>query len=104
VLIIIPVVVFGSVLYPTRRVAPEVLKNKAHVQGLFYMNHQETVTDYVSQIKGMDIQQELSYELLKVSYLRDLKRRRFLQAMMMAAISLVTLFVIQLLPVWGLIS
>jgi uncharacterized membrane protein (UPF0136 family) len=103
-LIIIPAVFFGSVLYPTRRVAPEVLKNKAHVQGLFYMNHQETVTDYVAQIKDMDIQQELSYELLKVSYLRDLKRRRFLQAMMMATISLVTLFVLQLLPLWGLIS
>ena len=104
VLIIVPAVFFGSVLYPTRRVAPEVLKNKAHVNGLFYMNHQETVTDYVAQINDMDIQQELSYELLKVSYLRDLKRRRFLQAMMMATISLVTLFVLQLMPLWGLIS
>ena len=103
-LIIIPAVFFGSVLYPTRRVAPEVLKNKAHVHGLFYMNHQETVTDYVAHVKDMGIQQELSYELLKVSYLRDLKRRRFLQAMMMATISLVTLFVLQLMPLWGLIS
>ncbi len=103
ILIIIPAVFFGSVLYPTRRVAPSVLKNKDTVKGLFYMNHQETVKNYVQDLQQMDIPGELSYELLKVSYLRDLKRRRFLHAMSAASFSLITLFVMQLFPLWGLI-
>jgi hypothetical protein len=103
-LILIPAVLFGSVLYPTRRVAPEVLKNKDVVKGLFYMYKVENLTDYVDHLKDMDIEQELSYELLKVSYLRDLKRRRFLTAMSFASISLVILFLLQTLPILGLVG
>ncbi|MCB1582115.1 MAG: hypothetical protein R3E90_04050 [Marinicella sp.] len=98
VLIIVPAVYFGSVLYPTRRVAPHVLKNKEIVKGLFYMNQAENVSEYVNNLASMDLEQELSYELLKVSYLRDLKRRRFLLALSVASFSLVFLFVLQLLP------
>ena len=99
VLIILPVASFGSVLYPTRRVAPHVLKNKEIVKGLFYMNEAENVTEYVKQLGQMDIEQELSYELLKVSYLRDLKRRRFLQAMTLASLSLVSILLLQVIPI-----
>lgn len=98
VAIIVPAACFGSVLYPTRRVAPQVLKNKEVVKGLFYMNDVDDVSDYVGQLNSMDIEQELSYELLKVSYLRDLKRRRFLQAMSAASVSLVLIFAIKLIP------
>jgi len=99
ILIIIPAACFGSVLYPTRWVAPRVLKNKEVVKGLFYMNQVENVSEYVNQLGTMDIKQELSYELLKVSYLRDLKRRRFLHAMTAASLSLLILFLLQLIPV-----
>ncbi len=61
----------------------------------------ENVTDYVEQLKDMDIEQELSYELLKVSYLRDLKRTRFLHAMTSASVSLVCLFMWQLFSMLG---
>ena len=98
VLIIAPAACFGSVLYPTRLVAPHVLKNKEIVKGLFYMNEVENVSDYVNQLSTMDIKQELSYELLKVSYLRDLKRKRFLLAMSAASMSLLFLFTLQLVP------
>lgn len=103
-LIIIPAVLFGSVLYPTRRVAPEVLKNKDVVKGLFYMYKVESLTGYIAHLKNMDIEQELSYELLKVSYLRDLKRTRFLMALSFASLSLLILFVLQTLPILGLVS
>ncbi len=98
VLIIMPAVFFGSVLYPTRRVAPDVLKNNDLVKGLFYLYESQSVSAYTEQLDVMNLEQELSYELLKVSYLRDLKRRRFLQAMMMASLSLALMFVVQLLP------
>ncbi len=98
VLIIAPVICFGSVLYPTRRVAPHVLKNKEVVKGLFYMNEVEKVSDYVDQLNTMNIKQELTYELLKVSYLRDLKRNRFLLAMSVASFSLITIFLLQMIP------
>ncbi len=98
VLIIVPVVLFGAVLYPTRRFAPSVLRNKDLVKGMFYMNDVESLADYVNQLNDMDTEQELSYEILKVSYLRDLKRRRFLNALTAATISLILLFILQLLP------
>ncbi len=98
VLIIVPVVLFGFVLYPTRRFAPSVLRNKDLVKGMFYMNEVESVADYVDQLKQMDTEQELAYELLKVSYLRDLKRRHFLNALLCASISLGLLFTLQFLP------
>lgn len=97
-LILIPAVLFGSVLYPTRKVAPKVLKNKNIVKGLFYMNlfEVENVNGYVDKLNTMDVEQEISYELLKVSYLRDFKRKRFLQALSAASFSFVILFFIQL--------
>ena len=104
VLIIVPAVFFGSVLYPTRRVAPQVLKNQALIKGMFYLYPEENMSNYTQNLNHMDIEQELSYELLKVSYLRDLKRRRFLQAMMMASISLALLFVLQLLPLLHMVG
>ncbi len=98
VLIIMPVICFGSVLYPTRRVAPHVLKNKTVVKGLFYMHEAENVTEYVDQLASMDIEQELAYEFLKVSYLRDLKRRRFLRAMTLAVTSLLLMLLLLMWP------
>ena len=100
VLIIVPVVLFGAVLYPTRRFAPSVLRNKDLVKGMFYMNQVEveSVADYVEQLTDMETEQELAYELLKVSYLRDLKRQRFLKALTAATSSLLLLFVLQILP------
>jgi hypothetical protein len=100
-LVIIPAVLFGSVLYPTRKVAPKVTKNKQVVKGLFYMNlfEVESVNDYVHKLNSMDVAQELSYELLKVSYLRDLKRKRFLQALSAASLGFLILFMIQLIPI-----
>ena len=104
VLIIIPAVFFGSVLYPTRRVAPEVSKNQDRVKGLFYLYPDECVATYTQNLNAMNLEQELSYELLKVSYLRDLKRRRFLHAMMLASVSLALLFMMQLLPLINLVD
>lgn len=101
ILIIIPVVLFGAVLYPTRRFAPSVLRNKDLVKGMYYMNQVESVADYVEQMSDMDTEQELAYELLKVSYLRDLKRRRFLKALTAATTSLLLLFCLQLVPALG---
>lgn len=98
VLIIVPAVLFGAVLYPTRRYAPSVLRNKDLVKGMFYMNEVESVADYTEQLNDMNTEQELAYELLKVSYLRDLKRRHFLNALTAATISLLLLFTLQLLP------
>ena len=104
ILIILPATFFGSVLYPTRRVAPEVLKDQDQVKGLFYLSNGKSMTEFMKQLNSMNIEQELSYELLKVSYLRDMKRRRFLQAMSVASISLVTLFVLQLIPFMGWVA
>lgn len=97
-LVILPVILFGTVLYPTRKMAPEVAKNRQKVSGLFHMNlnEVESVDEYLEKMGSIDIKQELAYELLKVSSLRDVKRRRFLHALIASGFGFICLFLSQL--------
>lgn len=95
--IIFPLSLFAAVLYPTRKMAPSVKRGREGVKALFYFHPSEveSVDDYVQQLKDINIEQELSYELFKVSVLRDLKRVRFLRALFFAGLGLLVLFMKQ---------
>jgi len=99
-LIVFPLIAFVSVLYPTRKMAPSVIRGREVVKALFYLHPWEidSVNEYVKQLKDMDLEQELSYELFKVSVLRDLKRKRFLKAILLSSLGLSVLFAIQVYP------
>jgi hypothetical protein len=101
ILMLCPIVLFASVLYPTRKLAPSILRNRKNVNALYYLNPKEidSVDSFIKQIDNINIENELAYELLKVSVLRDLKRKRFLRAMLFASLSFVTLLAIQIIPV-----
>ena len=94
ILVILPLLLFGSVLYPSRKVAPKILKNKTVVKGLFHVNDFEIsdVTAYSSRFNEVRLEEELAYELLKVSSLRDLKRNRFLSGLILACIGFLAIF------------
>lgn len=99
VLIIIPIILFGSVLYPSRKVAPNIVKDKELIKGLYHIDDHEVqgVKEYVHKLTDSKILDELTYELLKVSSLRDLKRKRFLAGLIAASCSFTILFATQLL-------
>ena len=98
VLVISPIILFGAVLFPTRKTAPRIGEEHSQVRKLFFTDSDdaETTSHYLKALKSADIQVELTYELLKVSGLRNLKRTRFLRALWLALASLVLLFGLQL--------
>ena len=99
-LIMIPLITFVSVLYPTRKIAPSILHGRKEVQALFYLhpNEVKSLNEYVNQLGEIDIKRELSYELMKVSVLRELKRKRFLRAIFISSLSLLSLLFFQIYP------
>jgi hypothetical protein len=101
ILMLGPIVLFASVLYPTRKLAPSILRNRKNVKALYYLNPKEidSVDSFIKQVDEIEIEEELAYELLKVSVLRDLKRKRFLKAMMFASLSFAILLIVQIIPV-----
>lgn len=101
-LMLTPVVLFAAVLYPTRKIAPSILRNRKNVKGVYYLNSKEvdSVDSFIKIYEDINIDEELVYELLKVSVLRDLKRKRFLRALLFSSLSFVALLTMQVLPLF----
>ncbi len=99
-LMLAPVILFASVLYPTRKIAPSILRNRKNIKGMYYLNSKsiDSVDSFINQFDDINIEDELAYELLKVTVLRDLKRKRFLRALLFASLSFISLLAIQILP------
>ena len=99
-LIMIPLISFVSVLYPTRKIAPSILRGRKEVQALFYLhpNEVKSLNEYVKQLDEINVKRELAYELMKVSVLRELKRKRFLRAIFVSSLSLLSLLCFQIYP------
>lgn len=97
--IISPIVLFGYVLHPSRRTAPKLGEKPAKaLQRILYVDPaiHSHVGNLIEASRASDHEQELAYELLKVSGLREIKRERFLRALAAAAICFFVLFSSQL--------
>ena len=98
--VIVPIVMFGSVLYPSRKMAPD-LENevKSTAEGLLYIDPGKgrSVDDLLDASERCDPRGEVAFELLKVSHLRDLKRKRFLRALFAAGFCFMFIFTSQLI-------
>jgi hypothetical protein len=93
---------FGYVLYPSRKTAPRIegaselaLKRVLYVE----TSRHRTSEDFETAAAASDWMRELSFEILKVSKLRELKRERFIRALAGAAFSFACLFGLQLFNV-----
>ena len=97
-LVIVPIVLFGAVLYPSRKRAPFIGAKEKEIKQLFYAisYRSKSVQDYMNDIQNADFVLELSYELMKLTALRDLKRARFLRALLCSGFSLIVIFASQL--------
>ncbi len=105
-IVIFPIVLFGAVLYPTRKVSPRLGEKGSHAAHTFYVEpeHVLDVDAYLATVEANDPKKEVAYEILKTASLREIKRRRFLRALWAAAISFFVLFLGQLLRVEGMLA
>lgn len=97
-IVILPIILFGAVLYPSRKMAPHLETNTQGLKRLYHppMEYLNKLDDYINDVQQCDIKKELCFELMKLSALRELKRTRFLRALFAATISFILLFLAQL--------
>jgi hypothetical protein len=92
---ILPILLFGFVLYPSRKSAEKFAdQSEATPEHVIYVNPTKlgSIKALKEAVGRCDPIIEVSFELLKVSQLRDLKRRRFLRALFLAAIAFLFIF------------
>jgi hypothetical protein len=86
---ILPILLFGFVLYPSRKSAEKFAnQSEATPEHVLYVDPTKlgSVKALKEAVGRCDPIIEVSFELLKVSQLRDLKRRRFLRALFSTAV------------------
>lgn len=87
-LVMVPLFLFGYVLYPSRKIAPKVAGAADFaVKRVMYVEtaRHKSIDDLLAAAADCDWPQELAFELLKVSRLRELKRGRFIRALFATA-------------------
>lgn len=93
--VILPILLFGYVLYPSRKMAPRLAsKPSVTLEYVLYVdpNKLGSVEELSSAAGRCDPINETAYELLKVSNLRELKRKRFLRALFAAGFCFAVIF------------
>lgn len=103
---VVPIAMFGYVLYPSRSHAPKLGTKVGNLQRSYYLLEERypTLDSYLEAFDKSDWKVELAYEIQKSSLLRDLKRNRFVWALNVAGISFVLMFSMQLLRSVGLLD
>lgn len=104
-LLVGPVALFGSVLYPSRRSAPRTDQGAAVVRGCFYFagDDGKDLQGVLEDIDKADWKVELAYEISRLSALRTLKRRRFLTALFAAGGSFALILLANMLKLGGML-
>ncbi len=96
--VMLPLLLFGFVLYPSRRTAPRVeVARQTGLNGILYVNPAayegiDSLKEAASRSNRLD---EYAYEALRVSNLRELKRTRFIRALITAAFAFGVMFLAQ---------
>jgi hypothetical protein len=101
---IVPVVLYGFVLYPSRHSVQPLQCYNENVHHTLYISSERPrdLDTYLKDVGTSDWAAELAYELMKVSNLRDLKRIRFIRALRASTLSLGVVAIIQTLRSAGL--
>ena len=81
-LFIATILLFGYVIWPVTLTQSR-LTGGWRTKGLFYVGdpNQLTASLYAQHLKGLAIEEELAAETLKLAYIRDMKSRRFKNAL-----------------------
>ncbi len=102
-IIVIPIIMFALVLYPSRIDKIDKQNRPHNVLGVMYFNAASfpDVASYGEAARKSDWAMEILYEITKVSMIRDKKRTRFLRALYWAAGSFCVLFASQMVRANG---
>lgn len=105
ILAIGPIIMFGFVLYPSRKMVQSLHTSKAETRHIYYIasSSRRNLDDYLKDIGSVNWRTEIAYEIIKVSGLRDLKRVRFIRALRISAISLLVIAFFQVLRTSGFV-
>lgn len=97
-IVMAPLFLFGAVLYPSRKLAPKIHRGDVAPKRLMYVETArfEDVTALRQASLDTDWLNEMAYEVLKVSRLRELKRARFIRALAATALSFAVLCTLEL--------
>lgn len=98
-IIILPILLFGFVIYPTRKTAPGADQSSGvGAKRALYVDpaQHKDAASLLKQIEGADPSAEIAHELLVVSGLREMKRRRFLRALFSAGLCFTVIFLAHL--------
>jgi hypothetical protein len=93
-IVIFPILLFGFVLYPTRKSISGTRSDANLSRGLLYFSpgSHNSVDSYIEALGEADGLKERTEELFSVTELRELKRKRFLRALFAAGVAFVMLF------------
>lgn len=105
-IVILPIIMFAMVLYPSRIDKVTVNHSAEKISGLMYFDVQKfpQADDYAKATINADWAAEVVYEIIKVSGIRDIKRSHFLRALYWAGGSFTMLFVSQMLRANGVMQ
>lgn len=98
--IIFPILLFGHVLYPTRKTAPGVGTSEHNgSRHVLYLDASRKLSIGAVRMSALDadLLDAFSFELVAVSSLRELKRKRFLRGLYASALSFGVLFAAQMI-------
>lgn len=101
--IVIPIIMFALVLYPSRINKMAGTTPPEGVQGVMYFDRTifGDIAAYAESMRHTDWAREIIFEITKVSNIRDTKRTRFLRALYWAAGSFTVLFLSQMVRANG---
>ncbi len=101
---ILPLLLFGFVLHPSRRTVKKLAKqSEATPEHVHYVDPTKlgSVEALREAVDRCDPINEVSVELLKVSQLREVKRRRFLRALFATAVAFIFIYATHFIRVFG---
>ncbi len=95
--VIVPILLFGYVLFPTRKTASTLAEDSTDAGRLEHVLYVEperhdNVEALKASVAGCDPLNEYTFELITVSKLREIKRKRFLRALFAASVAFLFLF------------
>ena len=99
-----PIMLFGYVLYPSRKMVQGLLSHKEKISRLYYdsSENQRNLDDYLKDISSANWSAEIASEIIKVSSLRDVKRVRFIRALRASAFALCVIAFFQIIRTLGI--
>ena len=98
-IIIVPIVLFGYVVYPYRKTRPFLYSRSHDTEPDFFCRPEHVAAAnamVLEQIKSADMGHELAAELRHMEMLKRTKMKRFILAMKAAGLSFLVLFALQL--------